>query len=545
MNPKGLGKLGRVPTLGGSLARHVVLAVALAAILAPPALGATALRVTTEDPVDVVGAASVALPGGTLEMAATGVVDTVALANATGELTVWTWTQARGSVRAVNASVLQSTGDATSTVYALEDAEVALTLAGEWVFMVVAAEEGTLVARGALATSGRPVLLPTSLDDEGPPAATFKLPWHVPRSWPAGSFFVGEYDIGGIPLPGFPTLDGPRLGISGTVSLELGGGNLSFADASGAPHTIRLGAWTDPSEGGFALREGGFERRAFAVFNGTVEEADAPLTGAWGIAGPRLEVELEGVAEWTRADVSGERDGEDIDVRDSPVRAEGRLVLAPTSGAAIGPDTWDLGGDVTTLRIGGAPIAPASVPEAAEQIGLVALLLGALGLAAHFGLGLYTRIASDRLLDNPNRRAIYDRVMAQPGIHQRELHRAAGGAWGPFTFHLRLLREAGYVRVEDQGRYKLVFPAGANPPTPAGAAIPHPVTRAVFEAVPGDGAIVAFSELRDRLGLSRQLLSYHLRTLETRGLVVAVRTLQEERGVKRAGARGPAAPRTP
>lgn len=99
----------------------------------------------------------------------------------------------------------------------------------------------------------------------------------------------------------------------------------------------------------------------------------------------------------------------------------------------------------------------------------------------------------------------------------RELQRRLEMPWGLFVFHLRVLVDAGVLKVRSEGRYSVVSLVG--PRRPAIPTIPHPVSRAVYSALPHDGAAISSGQLGELLGLSRQLVDYHLAILARRELV--------------------------
>lgn len=187
---------------------------------------------------------------------------------------------------------------------------------------------------------------------------------------------------------------------------------------------------------------------------------------------------------------------------------------------------------------------------------MVRLLLGACALAGPLGLLpvaprasvlllmplAFARLDRDELLSHPTRAALLREVRDSGGLHLRELHRRVGGAWGAFAFHVRTLVQAGHLRERRQGRYVVVVAAGARP-APC-APVCQPLARRILDALPHDGAPVALVDLRDRLGVSRQLLDYHLRRLEGLSLVAQGRREDGARTARRATATAALAPST-
>jgi DNA-binding MarR family transcriptional regulator len=188
--------------------------------------------------------------------------------------------------------------------------------------------------------------------------------------------------------------------------------------------------------------------------------------------------------------------------------ADGDFTLATSavSSAALGP--W---------------VAPG--PAAATGLGLLGLLASALyyfwphlkGLAL---APLFSRIADDEVLDNPNRARILDLVRAQPGVHFQDLVRQAAVGRGTLEHHLRKLEAAGLVTIKRSKGYACCFPKGAvdRRLMEAAPVLRSEGGRAVLRAVakrPGASS----RDLAGHLGFAPSTVSYHLKRLESAGLV--------------------------
>lgn len=181
---------------------------------------------------------------------------------------------------------------------------------------------------------------------------------------------------------------------------------------------------------------------------------------------------------------------------------------------------------LATSAVSSAPSAwVAPGPAAATGLGLLGLLASALyyfwphlkGLAL---APLFSRIADDEVLDNPNRARILDLVRAQPGVHFQDLVRQAGVGRGTLEHHLRKLEAADLVTIKRSKGYACCFPKGA-------------VDRRLMEAAPvlrseGGRAVLrevarrpgaSSRDLAGELGFAPSTVSYHLKRLESAGLV--------------------------
>lgn len=95
-----------------------------------------------------------------------------------------------------------------------------------------------------------------------------------------------------------------------------------------------------------------------------------------------------------------------------------------------------------------AAFAREAAPAAAAAVGLALALKLALVLSAH---------RREDPLDNPRRAALYQRILANPGIGFRELMRDANVANGSLNHHLRVLRRHGLIADQSGGGRRRLF----------------------------------------------------------------------------------------
>ena len=128
----------------------------------------------------------------------------------------------------------------------------------------------------------------------------------------------------------------------------------------------------------------------------------------------------------------------------------------------------------------------------------------------------------DALLDVEMRRRLYATVREYPGIHVREAARQRGTSLALVEYHLNLLREHGLVVVEKDDRYARLYPKEAGAPDKKDRAavamlrerLPLQVTLHLLDKGP-----TKHKDVADALGMGKSKLSFHLRKLETAGLV--------------------------
>jgi DNA-binding MarR family transcriptional regulator len=126
---------------------------------------------------------------------------------------------------------------------------------------------------------------------------------------------------------------------------------------------------------------------------------------------------------------------------------------------------------------------------------------------------LYSRIERSDLLDHELRREIKTAVEETPGLHMRELARRSEASYGTVVYHLRRLESAGLIRSERDGIKRRFYPA--DEPVNKGEPPTRERVLAAVRAEPG----VHQSAIASELGVSRQLVSYHLDELEEDGKV--------------------------
>lgn len=188
------------------------------------------------------------------------------------------------------------------------------------------------------------------------------------------------------------------------------------------------------------------------------------------------------------------------------------------------------GSSTTFLSIETTWLPPPERPDLAYLALLAApIALGALGWAAlrrrddlpwwflSSFLPLFTRLAPAKVLDHATRERILAIVRAQPGIYWKELQVATRLPTGVLVHHLRTLERHGFVKPMRVGRRLRFYPAGERvaPPEPA----PTPAQDRVLAAL-AQGALTQ-REVAERVGLTQQAVSYHLRNLERKGRIVS------------------------
>lgn len=159
---------------------------------------------------------------------------------------------------------------------------------------------------------------------------------------------------------------------------------------------------------------------------------------------------------------------------------------------SIGGVTWQ------TILLGSLWAVAFSVTELGRS------LLVRVGVA----LRLYSRIPRDELLEHEIRDQLIDVLEAKPGLYLRQLARSVDVPYGQTVHHLEKLEQADLVVSVREGQHLRFYPVGTGEPIPKAWSTRERVL-GVIERYPG----VTQVEIARRLGISRQLVSYHVKKL--------------------------------
>jgi predicted transcriptional regulator len=131
---------------------------------------------------------------------------------------------------------------------------------------------------------------------------------------------------------------------------------------------------------------------------------------------------------------------------------------------------------------------------------------------------------SDTDLELASRRAIYQRVAAEPGIHFRALLADLDYAQGTLQYHLRWLADESLIEESDDGKYTRYYPAAEfdEDDQTVMNALRRKYSRRVLAHLLTDGPL-STSELSDRLDKADSTISWHLSKLADAGLVTKER----------------------
>lgn len=141
------------------------------------------------------------------------------------------------------------------------------------------------------------------------------------------------------------------------------------------------------------------------------------------------------------------------------------------------------------------------------------------------GLGLFSRIDKDELLENDRRARIFELIKSNPGIHLSEIARELDFAWGTTLHHLRKLRADRLILYKEMGHHKSFFVNGSGlseKQMEAMSLIKNGTLSRLAQYLENHPR-VSLKELSEALQISPPLAAFHIRKLEKAGLVQKVR----------------------
>lgn len=141
-------------------------------------------------------------------------------------------------------------------------------------------------------------------------------------------------------------------------------------------------------------------------------------------------------------------------------------------------------------------------------------------------LPLYVKLRREEVLDQYTRGKIHGYIIANPGEHYNSIKAQLRLKNGTLAYHLRVLEREGYVKTTRDGMFKRFYPMEALVPRRKSefSAIQEIVLEHIRSA-PGTNQ----NELARRMGVSSQVVNYHIRNLVAAGIIRLEREGRETR----------------
>jgi predicted transcriptional regulator len=157
-------------------------------------------------------------------------------------------------------------------------------------------------------------------------------------------------------------------------------------------------------------------------------------------------------------------------------------------------------------------------------MGTVAITLGAFTGITEYGrfrfflyflVPLYSKLNKDKVLNQFLRGQIYGYIMAYPGENYSSIKKAMGVENGTLTHHLYILEREGFVSSRVDGRNKRFYPAGVTREKKTKASM---IQKAILKMI-RQGPDLTQTEIAEALGTSKQVVNYHIKSLQKIGLL--------------------------
>jgi predicted transcriptional regulator len=129
---------------------------------------------------------------------------------------------------------------------------------------------------------------------------------------------------------------------------------------------------------------------------------------------------------------------------------------------------------------------------------------------------LYLKLNASEVLDNQNRANIYNLISSNPGISFGTITRELRISNGTVQHHLRILETHGHVQSKRNGRQTRYYLTGVR--TSELSQTQESILQAIEENLGSSQSDIARS-----LGISRQLVNYHIKILVDKGLIEVVK----------------------
>jgi predicted transcriptional regulator len=131
-------------------------------------------------------------------------------------------------------------------------------------------------------------------------------------------------------------------------------------------------------------------------------------------------------------------------------------------------------------------------------------------------LPVYVKLRREEVLDQYTRGKIHGYIIANPGEHYNSIKAQLRLKNGTLAYHLRVLEREGYVKTTRDGMFKRFYPEAAL--LPRRRSEYSAIQEIVLENVRTSPGITQ-NELARRMGVSSQVVNYHIRNLVAAGAI--------------------------
>ena len=133
-------------------------------------------------------------------------------------------------------------------------------------------------------------------------------------------------------------------------------------------------------------------------------------------------------------------------------------------------------------------------------------------------LPLYSRITNGQVLKQDTRRNIYDYIASNPGACFSSIMKDLKLKNGVTSYHLAMLEREGYIKSKNTGSFKRVYVKGTSTQE-----VPlSKIRRAIIQIIM-DNPGISQTDIASKLGLSNQVVNYHIRIMKEANFVNIVK----------------------
>jgi DNA-binding transcriptional ArsR family regulator len=155
-------------------------------------------------------------------------------------------------------------------------------------------------------------------------------------------------------------------------------------------------------------------------------------------------------------------------------------------------------------------------PEVTEDEDYTTLVYaGALTAIVLLGAFSYSRLKRRSVLDNLNRKNIFEQIKTNPGVHFNQLLRDLDMQPGSMSYHLNVLEKKEYVKSIQDGNYRRFFLYGASTDFKIALTSIQLRILSIVDKKPG----ITQAKISRSIGKNRMLVNYHIKILRDAGIL--------------------------
>jgi predicted transcriptional regulator len=132
----------------------------------------------------------------------------------------------------------------------------------------------------------------------------------------------------------------------------------------------------------------------------------------------------------------------------------------------------------------------------------------------------------DQVLDHYLRGKIHGYIIANPGEHYNAIKEQLDVTNGALSYHLRVLEREGYVRSRFDGMYKRFYPSEMKLPRSSRQISSF---QEVILTIVKNNQGLSQKDIAKRIGVSSQVINYHVKLLEDSNLIKVDRSRRRSR----------------